>query len=141
MYSKMAKKELEQECGKRGIAYGGLDKKELVKRLKEHDEMEGSEYEEVENDDEENVEEGKNEDGGNGAEVNDGKIKLLLLEAEQRRFQMEKEKVREEKERAMAERDRVMMEKEKIELEMAMLSQKASLGLIQPNSTVSGDDV
>src|SRR6218665_1309397 len=151
MYSKMAKKELEQECGKRGIVYGGLDKKELVKRLKEHDEVEGSEYEEVENDgegsdgeesdDEENVEEGKNEDGGNGAEVNDGKIKLLLLEAEQRRFQMEKEKVREEKERAMAERDRVMMEKEKIELEMAMLSQKASLGLIQLNSTVSGDDV
>src|SRR6218665_3423254 len=34
-----------------------------------------------------------------------------------------------------------MMEKDKIELEMAMLSQKASLGLIQPNSAVSGDDV
>src|SRR6218665_3591603 len=34
-----------------------------------------------------------------------------------------------------------MMEKEKIELEMAMLSQKASLGLIQPNSTVSEGDV
>src|SRR6218665_25039 len=157
MYSKMTKIELEQECVKRGIVYGGLNKKELVKRLKEHDEVEGSEYEVEndgegsdgeENDDEENVEEGMNEDGGNGAEVNDGKIKLLLLEAEQRRFQMEKEKVREEKERAIAEREkvreekeRVMMEKEKIELEMAMLSQKASLGLIQPNSTVSEGDV
>jgi len=39
MYSKMTKKELEQECGKRGIVYGGLDKKELVKRLKEHEEV------------------------------------------------------------------------------------------------------
>src|SRR6218665_2685626 len=54
---------------------------------------------------------------------------------------MEKEKVMAEERRAMAERERMMMEKEKIELEMAMLSQKASLGLIQPNSTVSGDDV
>ena len=48
MYSKMKKKELEQECGQRGIVYGGLDKKELVKRLKEHEEVEGSESEEGE---------------------------------------------------------------------------------------------
>jgi len=46
MYFKMTKKELEQECGKRGIVYGGLDKKELVKRLQEHGEVEGSDYEE-----------------------------------------------------------------------------------------------
>src|SRR6218665_2857204 len=142
MYSKMAKKELEQECGKRGIVYGGLDKKELVKRLKEHEEVEGSEYEEVENDgegsDEEQDDDGDNaggeNDGGNAAVVSDGQMKLSLLRAEERRFQAEERKV-------MAERERVMMEKEKIELEMAMLSQKASLGLIQPNSTVSEGDV
>src|SRR6218665_3947387 len=144
MYSKMAKKELEQECGKRGIVYGGLDKKELVKRLKENDEVEGSEYEEVENDgegsdgeendDEENVDEGENNDGGNSAEINDGKFKLLLLKAEQRRFQMEKEKVREEKERAMAERERMAME-------MEMVRERARLGLSQPNNMVSEDDV
>src|SRR6218665_2692113 len=142
MYSKMAKKELEQECGKRGIVYGGLDKKELVKRLKEHEEVEGSEYEEVENDgegsDEEQDDDGDNDgvenDGGNAAVVSDGQMKLSLLRAEERRFQAEERKV-------MAERERVMMEKEKIELEMAMLSQKASLGLIQPNSTVSEGDV
>src|SRR6218665_3318536 len=142
MYSKMAKKELEQECGKRGIVYGGLDKKELVKRLKEHEEVEGSEYEEVGNDgegsDEEQDDDGDNDggenDGGNAAVVSDGQMKLSLLRAEERRFQAEERKV-------MAERERVMMEKEKIELEMAMLSQKASLGLIQPNSTVSEGDV
>src|SRR6218665_1545028 len=132
MYSKMAKKELEQECGKRGIVYGGLDKKELVKRLKEHDEVEGSEYEEVENDGERS--DGKNNDGGNSAEINDGKFKLLLLKAEQRRFQMEKEKVMAEERRAMAERERMAME-------MEMLRERARLGLSQPNNMVSGDDV
>src|SRR6218665_452987 len=135
MYSKMAKKELEQECGKRGIVYSGLDKKELVKRLQEHEEVEGSEYEEVENDgegsDEEQEDDGDNDggenDGGNAAVVSDGQMKLSLLKAEERRFQAEERKVK-------AERERMAME-------MEMLRERARLGLIQPNSTISGDDV
>src|SRR6218665_3869291 len=135
MYSKMAKKELEQECGKRGIVYGGLDKKELVKRLKEHEEVEGSEYEEVENDeeagDEEQDDDGDNDggenDGGNAAIVSDGEMKLSLLRAEERRFQAEERKVK-------AERERMAME-------MEMLRERARLGLIQPNNMASGDDV
>src|SRR6218665_3404292 len=99
----MAKKELEQECGKRGIVYGGLDKKELVKRLKEHEEVEGSEYEEVENDgegsDEEQDNDGEENDGGNAAVVSDGQMKLSLLRAEERRFQAEERKVMAERER------------------------------------------
>src|SRR6218665_3945549 len=135
MYSKMKKKELEQECGKRGIVYSGLDKKELVKRLQEHEEVEGSEYEEVENDgegsDEEQEDDGDNDggenDGGNAAVVSDGQMKLSLLKAEERRFQAEERKVK-------AERERMAME-------MEMLRERARLGLIQPNSTISGDDV
>ena len=109
----MTKKELQQECGDRGIVYGGLDKKELVKRLKEHEVVEGSEYEETENDvesseDREN-EERENGDAGkidgeeNADGVSDGKLKLLLLKAEQRRFQMEKERIKMEKEKVVPE--------------------------------------
>src|SRR6218665_1662753 len=99
MYSKMTKKQLEQEYGKRGIVYSGLDKKELVKRLQEHEEVEGSEYEEVENDgegsDEEQKDDGDNDggenDGGNAAVVSDGQMKLSLLKAEERRRLNERE--------------------------------------------------
>src|SRR6218665_1648686 len=100
----MTKKELQQECGDRGIVYGGLDKKELVKRLKEHEVVEGSEYEEIENDVEsredrenekrENGDAGKNDGEENADGVSDGKLKLLLLKAEQRRFQMEKKRIK-----------------------------------------------
>lgn len=45
MYSKISKKELEQECERSGIEHGRLDRKQLMKMLQEHEELEGSEYE------------------------------------------------------------------------------------------------
>src|SRR6218665_3394265 len=109
----MTKKELQKECGDRGIVYGGLDKKELVKRLKEHEVVEGSEYEEIEddvessedreNEERENGDAGKNDGEENADGVSDGKLKLLLLKAEQRRFQMEKERIKMEKEKVVPE--------------------------------------
>src|SRR6218665_837879 len=116
MYSKMKKKELEEECEKRKIDHKGMNRKGMIARLREHEEVEESENEESE------VEAG-DEGGGVGASVGDGSendMRLKLLHAE--------------KERSLAEERRLKMELE-------IMREKAQLGMIQPiASAPAGSD-
>src|SRR6218665_1949717 len=102
MYSKMKKKELEEECERRNIDHKGMNRRGMIERLRECEEVEESENEEHK---------AENEVGEEGADVSESHMRLKLIEAEERRLK--------------ADRERMAMELE-------LMRQKSQLGLIQP---------
>ena len=114
MFDKMKKDELQEECRKRDIDCEGMDKKSMIQRLKGYEEMEagGENFVEQET-------AAENETAGED-DASENQIRLQLI---------------------VAEKDRWKAEKEKMQMEIALLREKAQLGLLQTNVSVSGNEL
>ena len=145
------KKDLEQECILRDIQPVGLEKREMVRRLKEFERRRGrgEENEEIQEtsdfvDERRHVGDDENEETSNFVDegevvaedregehigFSDSRIRLELIRAEERRFMAEGQAA---ERKAKAERDRM-------EMELALLREKAQMGLLRRDS--SEDDI
>src|SRR5260221_14007643 len=94
MFSKMSKRELAGECEQKGIPVEGLDKAEMVRRLKAHDrkvrKAAGNEEVEEQSDGEIEVEASGIVPDGRADEL---RMRLALIEAEERRMAAERERI------------------------------------------------
>jgi len=130
-FETLNRKEMEEECIQRGIQPVGLEKREMVRRLKAYERRKEKEDENrwesaAEEEEEEEVEEEGEEMEQTG--FNESRIRLELIRAEERREEAAERKAKAERER--------------METELMLIRERAQLGLLnQANSSGNADRV